>query len=129
MGASGTVTTVDTVASCLPRVDNSGNQSSKVIENEMARIAGCSESKVGKYSLCGSAKHAKQSGFWNAFARFLRMKVDRIDSAISNRAGKEKGVRKKRVRTRCFVFSELAELSGGREGGASTQDADDVPSF
>ena len=34
-----------------------------------------------------------------------------------------------RVRTRCFVFSELDELSGGREGGASTRAPDDVPSF
>ncbi len=27
------------------------------------------------------------------------------------------------------MFSELDELSGGREGGASTQAPDDVPSF
>ncbi|HUT92883.1 MAG TPA: hypothetical protein VMY37_25545 [Thermoguttaceae bacterium] len=43
-----------------------------------------------------------------------------------------KGIKEKKRnggRTHCFVFSELDEFSGGREGGALTQSPDDVPSF
>ena len=56
--------------------------------------------------------------------------VESLSVASLACCGRESKKRKRKGgRTHCFVFSELDEFSGGREGGALTQSPDDVPSF